>query len=105
MDKFEQMVQAMAKMPPAELAKAVEAKKAACICPDCPTYTRCAKDAKELLYCAIGKSFMCISEEKNCICPSCPVTAEFGLKYKYFCTRQAEKAQRYEQAIWGTKMV
>ena len=102
MDKFEQMMQAVKGISPAEMAKGAEKYKAVCTC---PTYNTCAKNAKELLFCATGKSFMCISEEKGCICPNCPVTPEWGLNHKFFCTRGAEKAQRFEHAIWGTKMV
>ncbi|WP_067047442.1 DUF2769 domain-containing protein [Methanofollis ethanolicus] len=40
-----------------------------------------------------------------CICPTCPVARDMGLKYTFFCTRGAEKAQRYEHTVWGTKMV
>ncbi len=52
-----------------------------------------------------GKSFMCITNEKGCICPDCPVTKEYGLKNTFFCMKGAEKAQRYENSLWGTKMV
>jgi hypothetical protein len=48
---------------------------------------------------------MCIPNEVQCICPNCTVTKQLGLKYNKFCTRGAEKAQRYEHALWGTKMV
>jgi hypothetical protein len=48
---------------------------------------------------------MCISDDKGCICPSCPITGAIGLKHTSFCTKGSEKAQRYEQAIWGTKML
>jgi len=105
MDKYEEILNAMKKMSPAEMATAVEKYRGMCTCPSCPSYNRCAKNAKEMLFCATGKSFMCISDEKGCICPTCPVTPEFGLKNKFFCTRGAEKAQRYEHALWGTKMV
>lgn len=105
MGKFEEMLQSMKKMTPAEVAEAEKKLAALCTCPACPTYNKCAKNAKEILYCVNGKSFMCISEEKDCICPSCPVAAEAGLKHKYFCTKGSEKAQRYENALWGTKMV
>jgi hypothetical protein len=105
MDKFEEKAQMMAKMPPAELAKTLDSLRGLCFCPGCPTYNNCAKSAKELLFCVTGKSFMCISAEKECRCPGCPVTKDLGLKYKFFCTRGAEKAQRYEKALWGTKMV
>ncbi len=104
MDTFESVMKAMKEMSPAEAAKAMEGLRGRCICGGCPTYTNCAKNAKELIFCANGKSFMCIPAEKECICPSCPVTKDLGLKNKFFCTRGAEKAQRYEHALWGTKI-
>lgn len=104
-DKFEKTIQDMKGMSPAEIGAAVEKFKGMCTCPGCPSYTDCAYKAKELLFCATGKSFMCISSEKQCICPTCPVTPEFGLKNTFFCTRGSEKAQRFEHAIWGTKMI
>ena len=104
-DKFEELHKEWAKVPASKQMKMDEAKKAECTCPKCPTYTSCAKNAQELLFCMKGKSFMCISEDKGCICPSCPVTSEYGLKNKFFCLKGAEKAQRYEHTVWGTKMV
>lgn len=105
MDKFEEAMKTTAKMPVAEQMKAIEGMRGSCICPGCPTYTNCAKNAREILFCVTGKSFMCIPAEKGCKCPDCPITTEMGLKYQSFCTRGAEKAQRYEHAIWGTRMV
>jgi hypothetical protein len=105
MDKFEQMMKNVKGMSPAELNREVEKFKGLCNCPKCPTHNKCAKNAQERLFCINGKSFMCITEEKGCICPACPVTAEFGLKNKFFCMKGAEKAQRYEHVLWGTKMV
>jgi hypothetical protein len=105
MDKFEQMMQDVRKMSPKDMVMAEEKYEGMCICPTCPTHNKCAKMAKELIFCIKGKSFMCISEDKGCICPGCPVTAEFGYKNKYFCMKGAEKAQRYEHALWGTKTV
>jgi len=105
MDKFEQMMQDIRKISPKDMAMAEEKFKGMCKCPSCPTHNKCAKNAKELIFCIKGKSFMCISEDKGCICPSCPVTTECGYKNKFFCIKGAEKAQRYEHALWGTKMV
>jgi hypothetical protein len=105
MDKFETMAKTMKEMTPAEVSGAVVKFKGMCTCPGCPSYTNCAKKGNELLFCATGKSFMCISFEKGCICPTCPVTGEFGLKNTFFCTKGSEKAQRYEHALWGTKMI
>jgi len=47
---------------------------------------------------------MCISEQKACICPACPLTPEFGLKNNSFCMKGAEKAQRNEHTLWGSKI-
>jgi hypothetical protein len=105
MDKFEQLLKDLPKMPADEQMKAVNNLKAMCICPTCPTHTNCAKNANEIFFCWNGKSFMCIDSEKDCFCPKCPVTKEVGLKYKFFCTRGAEKAQRYEHTLWGSTLV
>lgn len=104
MDKFEQMAEAWQKMTPEEQRAGLEMYKEKCICPTCPTYNDCAKNAKERLFCAIGKSFMCISEAKICMCPGCPVTPEYGMKYQKFCSKGSEMAQRYEKTLWGTSL-
>ncbi|MDD1652539.1 MAG: DUF2769 domain-containing protein [Methanomicrobiales archaeon] len=105
MSKFEDTVKAINRMSPEEQKRAIEAEAAKCICPTCPTYNNCAKNAKETLFCWNGKSFMCISFEKKCLCPTCPVTGDLGLKKQSFCTRGSEKAQRYEHTLWGTKVI
>lgn len=102
MDILEQRVKLEKGMLPTVSKKGIEKCKGMCICPQCPTYTSCALDAKELLFCTQGKSFICISAEKRCICPKCPVAQKLSLKYRFFCTKGAEKAQRYEHALWGT---
>ena len=104
MDKFEQMMKDVKGTSPAQLKKDMEKYTAICNCIMCPTHTTCAKNAKELVFCLVGKSFMCISEQKTCICPTCALTRECGLKHTSFCMTGAEKAQRYEHALWGTKI-
>lgn len=94
MDKFETTLAALAKMSDSERTKAVENLKSMCICPDCPTYTDCAKKADERLFCWFGGSKNCITKEVDCLCPSCPVASEMGLKHDFFCTRGSEKSQR-----------
>jgi hypothetical protein len=64
-----------------------------CICPRCPTYTPCAGGARERLYCVVGRSPRCITEDLGCICPTCPVTEELGLKHLTFCLEGAEAEQ------------
>jgi hypothetical protein len=65
-----------------------------CICPDCPTYTPCAGDALERLYCVAGRSPRCIPEDLGCICPTCPVVDEIGLVHLTFCLLGSEAGQR-----------
>lgn len=105
MDLFEEKMRAMKEMAPENRMEMVKNLKSRCPCPTCPSYNTCAKEAGETLFCATGKSFMCISEEKSCICPTCPITKELGLKHTFFCIRGAEKAQRYEHTLWGSTMV
>jgi hypothetical protein len=105
MDKFEQILQNLEKMPKKEKAKLIEAEKAKCMCGTCPTYTKCAINAKEGFYCTVGKSFMCITFDKGCTCRTCPVTSDLGLKYHDYCLKGSEKAQRYEKTVWGAKIL
>ena len=74
-----------------------------CICRDCPTYNFCAGDSGELLYCIIGRSFRCITEDFGCVCPSCPLVDEIGLEYLTFCLLGSEAAQRYDRWLAGTR--
>ncbi|UCC57906.1 MAG: DUF2769 domain-containing protein [Candidatus Bathyarchaeum sp.] len=94
MDKFEQMMQMMSQMTEEERMKAMEANKALCTCPGCPTYNECAQKKGELFYCAMGASPTCITEELGCICPACPITEKMGLTHEYFCVKGTEREQR-----------
>jgi len=96
MDKFENFMIKLAKMLPAEKTKLIDEKKEICICLSCPTYNDCADKAQEILFCIIGRSFKCISEEKDCVCPICPVTPDLGITKDFFCTRSSEGQQRWE---------
>jgi hypothetical protein len=87
LDKFEKMTEE-------ERKKAIKENKKLCICPDCPTYNECAKEKRELVYCASGKSQACITKESGCICPACPITEMMGLTKDYFCVRGTESQQR-----------
>jgi hypothetical protein len=104
MTKFKEKMEAIQKMSDEERAAALENLRSKCICPTCPTYTDCAKNANEKMFCSIGKSFMCITFEKECLCTQCPVRGELGLNNMFFCIRGAEMAQRYEHTIWGAEM-
>ena len=99
MDTFEQILQKLATMQKEEKAKLIEAEKARCMCGTCPSYTDCARDAGEKFYCVVGRSFICITEDKGCTCRSCPVTSDLGLRFHDCCLKGSEKAQRYEKMI------
>jgi hypothetical protein len=103
MDKFGEAIKSFAGMSPERMKEAAGRFKNLCTCPACPTYTECAKNAQERLFCAVGKSFVCISQEKDCICPTCPITGELGLKNKLYCMRGSEMAQRYDHALHGIR--
>jgi len=95
MDRFDSLV------PHIDNAKLSELRQK-CICRDCPTYNSCAGDSGELLYCIIGKSFRCITEDFGCVCPSCPLVDEAGLDYLTFCLLGSEAAQRYDRELLRT---
>jgi hypothetical protein len=66
-----------------------------CTCPDCPTYTDCARRDDERLYCVSGASpGKCIDTMQGCICPDCPMTDMLELQNTYYCMHGSEKEQR-----------
>ncbi len=94
MDKFEQSMTDLNRSREAR-TKIIDKEKGLCICPDCPTYNDCAKEAQELLYCVYGSSFHCIYENNGCICPTCPVTGDLGLIHDEFCLKGSEADRRW----------
>lgn len=94
MDKLEVIFNS-SQISPVERINLIKQWKYICICPDCPTYNDCSNQSSELLFCFIGKSFHCISEENGCTCKQCPATATYGLMHEYYCTRGSEMAQRW----------
>jgi len=98
-DTFVKTMKSMMSMPKDQVMGKVAELSKMCICGTCPTYTSCAKNAGEGLFCAHGTSFKCISEGKGCLCPGCPVTKPLGLKYQAYCLMGTEKAQRFDAMI------
>ena len=96
MDKFEQKVQEVMEMSEGDRNNAIAEFKKSCICPTCPTYNECAKDAMEGLYCVLGKSGNCITMEKGCECPNCPLaqSLDVGVKNNTYCIQGSEMEQR-----------
>ena len=99
MDKFDQTFQGLLKMSPSEFSSQIVSLKGMCPCPGCPTYTDCSRKAKEILFCAIGGSFNCITQDLGCICPTCPVARNLGLTHDRFCLRGGEMTQRYKENL------
>lgn len=61
-----------------------ESNAGRCLCPGCPTYDDCMRDAGERLYCSRGKT-ACTPPPRGCICGECPVWAQYQLGTLYFC--------------------
>ena len=98
MDKFERLMQTMSQTTEEERMKKIADYKGLCICPSCPTYNKCAKEKGEMLYCLLGASSICITEEAGCICPACPVWEKTDLNNEYYCTKGTEKELRETRA-------
>ena len=93
MDKFEEILQKMQKMSPAEKKAMLDSARPKCTCMKCPTYNDCMKGKGEVLFCATGKTG-CSPTKKACICPTCPVTPMMGLKNMHYCIRGSEQELR-----------
>jgi len=96
MDKFEEKINELEGMSEEEKNNLIEEMQKDCICPICPTYNECAKEANELLFCVVGKSEKCITKERGCMCPTCPFGQKYGIgvKYNFYCIRDTELKQR-----------
>lgn len=73
---------------------AIDELKKECICPECPTYNKCAGDAGELLFCFLERSKECIKEQMGCNCPDCPLAGRAGLVNLYYCINGSELEMR-----------
>lgn len=100
MDAFEIAIK-KTKDKPAKYRKLID--NSFCDCIVCPSYTSCAREHKEAVFCLTGRSFTCIDHEEQCVCPTCPTWKNLGLKHTYYCTRGSEQAQRYQEEIWEAK--
>ena len=97
MDKFEEKLNELAQMSEEDKNRSLEEIKGDCVCPICPTYNECAEKADELIFCIIGKSKNCISEEIRIVyAPTCPFGQKHGIgvKYNFYCIRDSEMKQR-----------
>jgi hypothetical protein len=98
-DPYNKIQKMMLGMPREQQMQKIAELMKMCTCPQCPTFNDCAKNAMEGLFCSMGRSFHCISENKGCICPNCPVAKQMGLKNMSFCLMGNEKTQRYDAML------
>jgi hypothetical protein len=99
MEIFDKTMHELAAQTPEKQKETIAGWKNICLCPKCPTHTACAKQAEEKLFCAIGGSFKCITEDKGCLCPECPITRSAGLHHTRFCMKGSEFKQKYLHRI------
>jgi len=95
MDNFEELSNELNAMSGENRERKLEELAADCVCPICPTYQDCAKDADENIFCLRDKSG-CINKEKGCMCPTCPFAAKYkiGVLHNFYCMRGKEMVQR-----------
>jgi hypothetical protein len=107
---FEQNMEAMCKMSPAQVQAKIKELDKICVCRECPTYFetwRCSglsidfswkcppyvgRGEKKLTFCTIGKSSK-IKKDKGCLCPGCPVQKEMALRWDRYCLKGSGKEQ------------
>jgi hypothetical protein len=81
---FEQNMEAMSKMSPAEVQAKMKELDKICFCGRCPTYAGTGE--KKLTFCVIGKSTI-IKKDKGCLCPGCPVQKAMVLRWDRYCLK------------------
>lgn len=79
------------RMPPEKRKAELTAMRVQCSCPNCASYTLCARDRDEKMFCFYGRSPDCITRELKCVCRKCPVHEELGFRNIYYCTRGGER--------------
>jgi len=99
MDRFEEFVSGSRVHGPGGFADEIERLAPECGCPECPTYNDCSEGAGERLYCLIGRSFGCMTENLGCACSRCRLHRELGLRHDEYCLRGPEAAQRFERTL------
>jgi hypothetical protein len=98
MDKFEERMVRMDALCLEEFEKLLAESRNKCICPECSTYSDCAKWGAESLYCLVGRSRECAVSEVSCVCNDCPLAKELGMRFThFFCTLGSEKERRGEE--------
>ena len=87
---FEQNMELMSKMSPAQVQAQIKELDKICICVKCPTYIGTGE--RKLTFCAIEKSTI-IKKDKGCLCPTCPVQKSLALRWDRYCLKSSGKEQ------------
>ncbi len=87
---FEQNMEAMSKLTPAQMQAQIKELDKICVCVKCPTYMGTGE--KKLTFCAIGKSAI-IKKDKGCLCLGCPVQEIMALRWDRYCLKGSGKEQ------------
>jgi hypothetical protein len=99
MDKFDETAQMFKNMSLDERMTRIHALAKRCACGSCPSYTECAKNDSEGIFCLKGTSFRCINEVKGCNCPSCDVEKDLSMKDNMYCINGSEFVNRYMEKM------
>jgi len=96
MDAFAELISELEGLSPEKRAQRIGELEGDCVCPICPTFNQCAKEAQENIFCLRGKSKDCVTKERGCICPTCPFGIKFriGVIYNFFCLRGSQLEQQ-----------
>jgi len=94
-DKFEELIAELNELSDEDKNQRIRELETDCVCPICPTFNQCAKDAGENIFCLKEES-NCINTEKGCMCPTCPFAAAYkiGVIHNFYCKRGKELKQR-----------
>ncbi len=95
MDKFDQTMKMMKSLTPEDKKMKMDKFLDKCNCGSCPSYTECAKNDQEGIFCLMGNSFRCINEINGCNCPTCPVESDLSMKNDMYCMKGSEFENRY----------
>jgi hypothetical protein len=93
MDRYGEMTRKLEAMGREELERTLQQARRVCSCGSCPLYVSCARENREGLFCAYGRSDR-VSDGQGCACARCPVASFMGLAHSDFCRRGSEAEQR-----------
>lgn len=81
----------------------IEELRKECICHTCPTYSNCARESKERLYCILGTSD-CPVHKRKCMCPlDCPVYEKYEFKSSFYCSKDREIKK--DKLVYSKKVI